>query len=285
MEKICYNIHINTPKSVKYCKEEEKTMKAFYQHDFKKEICKHGTSLSYNLHFHHHVELVYMFSGKGVAIVEGKEHVLESGDVLVVFPNQLHEYRVGENENFFISIFRPELLNEYKEIFYTMLPENCVYHSKNKSELLLEIATKLPQYSSSDKCHKNNVYRGLLLAFFGELFSNINLVKTKQADLSVLKSILVFCNENYRKEINLDAIANNLHVSKYYISHLLNDKLGIAFNEYINSLRISDAVIMLDERKYGISEIAEKCGFNTVRTFNRAFKSIYGISPSEYKKK
>ena len=260
-------------------------MKAFYQHDFKKEYCRHGTSLSYKLHFHHHVELVYMFSGKGVAVVDGKEHILKAGDVLVVFPNQLHEYRVGENENFCIAIFRPELLNEYKEMFYTMIPENCVYHSENKSELLLDIAGKLPEYCQFDKQHKNNVYRGLLLAFFGELFSNIKLVKTKQADLSVLKSILVFCNENYKNEINLDAVADNLHVSKYYISHLLNDKLGIAFNEYINSLRISDAVIMLDERKYGISEIAEKCGFNTVRTFNRAFKSIYGISPSEYKKK
>ena len=95
----------------------------------------------------------------------------------------------------------------------------------------------------------------------------------------------MFCNENYKTEISLEQVAKNLHISKYYISHLLNDKLNISFSEYINSLRVADAVVMLEEGQYGMSEIAERCGFNTLRTFNRAFSMVYNMPPSQYKKK
>ncbi|MBQ4117265.1 MAG: helix-turn-helix transcriptional regulator, partial [Clostridia bacterium] len=94
----------------------------------------------------------------------------------------------------------------------------------------------------------------------------------------------LFCNENYMNNIYLEDAAEALHVSKYYISHLLNNKLNISFNDYINSLRITDAVYLLEKKEGGITEIAQRCGFNTARTFNRAFKSVYGVSPSAYKR-
>ncbi len=259
-------------------------MKATYQHNFKKAQCRIGNNLDYKLHFHHQVELVYMFKGEGTAVIDGKELTLKSGDILTVFPNQLHEYKYCSDEQFFITIFKPEILYDFKDIFYNMLPESNVYSTDNKNTFLYDLAYRLPEISKAENIYYNQIYKGLLYAFFGELFSKINLVKAKSADLSVLKSVLNYCVENYKNDISLNSVSTNLHVSKYYISHLLNDKLGISFNEYINSLRIADAVILLEQGKPDITEIAQISGFNTVRTFNRAFKSIYGQSPTQYKK-
>ena len=259
-------------------------MKAFYQHDFKNEYCRIGNNLSYKLHFHHQIELIYMFKGKGIAVIDGKEYILHSGDVLTAFPNQLHEYRIGKNEEYLITIFKPEILPEYKDIFYNMLPESPVYKTNNADELLYNIARNMPIDLNNQSSQKEQLYRGLLLSFFARLFSKINLVKAKSADLSVIKSILLFINENYKSDITLESVASSLHISKFYISHLLNDKLNVSFSAYVNSLRIADATLLLDSGKYDISEIAEKCGFNTLRTFNRAFKSVHNTSPSQYKK-
>ena len=57
------------------------------------------------------------------------------------------------------------------------------------------------------------------------------------------------------------------------------------FNEYVNSMRISNACIYLSESKMSILEISTAVGFNTVRTFNRAFAKQMGISPRTYRNK
>jgi AraC-like DNA-binding protein len=63
----------------------------------------------------------------------------------------------------------------------------------------------------------------------------------------------------------------------------MNQKLGMGFNDYINSIRISNACRLLTESNAPISEISEEVGFNTVRTFNRAFVKHIGSSPREYR--
>ena len=72
--------------------------------------------------------------------------------------------------------------------------------------------------------------------------------------------------------------------SKYYISHLFSMKLKVRFNDYINSLRINDACRQLRQTDKTVTEISECVGFNTLRTFNRAFIKQVGTSPSEYRK-
>lgn len=259
-------------------------MKAVYLFDSKQSQCRLRRSLEFKMHFHHQVEVVYMLKGECTAIVEGEEFLLRSGDILTVFPNQIHEYKDGKNEEFFISIFQPEILPDFKDLFYNMVPVKKVYSTENQNEFLLDLARKMPELYQKDNDYKEPVYRGLLTAFFGELFSVYPLKKAKSADMSVLKSVLLFCNENYLNTIYLEDAAEALHVSKFYISHLLNNKLGISFNDYVNSLRITDAVYLLEKKEGGMTDIAQRCGFNTARTFNRAFKSVYGMSPSKYRR-
>ena len=259
-------------------------MKAFYQHSFSKEQCRMGSSLAYNLHFHHQIEAVFMFEGRAKAIVDGREYELVAGDTLVVFPNQLHEYKVGEGEQYFITIFSPELLPDFKDIFYGCLPENNVYSTECGDSLLYDIAKKLPEVKVSDNKYKEQMFRGLITAFFGYLLSKMTLIKAKSGDLSVVRQILNYCNENYKSDISLSDVADHLHVSKYYVSHLLNDRLNISFSGYLNSLRVADAVTLLENGKNDMTEVAQLSGFNTARTFNRAFKEVYGMSPSTYRK-
>jgi AraC-like DNA-binding protein len=106
----------------------------------------------------------------------------------------------------------------------------------------------------------------------------------KPDENQAMKAVVQFCSANFTKELSLSILEDELHLSKYYISHLFGDKLGIRFNDYINSLRISEACRLLRTTSLSITEISEVSGFGTLRTFNRAFIKQLGTSPSEYRK-
>ena len=103
-------------------------------------------------------------------------------------------------------------------------------------------------------------------------------------DSGALRSIVSFCSQNFSENLSLSLLEEKLHLNKYYISHLFSEKLGIRFNDYINSLRIFEACKMLVNSDLSVTEISEYVGFNTLRTFNRAFSKQTGYSPSEYRK-
>ena len=78
-------------------------------------------------------------------------------------------------------------------------------------------------------------------------------------------------------------MAEGLHLSRCYISHLFNRKLSLGFNDYINMLRVQDACTQLLETDKKIADISEEVGFGSIRSFNRAFKNITGLTPLEYR--
>ena len=64
---------------------------------------------------------------------------------------------------------------------------------------------------------------------------------------------------------------------------LYNSKLGMNFNNYLNSIRINHACDLLNESNKKIADISEETGFGSIRSFNRAFKSVMNMTPAEYR--
>lgn len=121
-----------------------------------------------------------------------------------------------------------------------------------------------------------NIAMSIMLPHF--VLKNANFEKN-----SAFYGIMDFCTHNFTEQITLDSVAERLHLSKYYVSHLINRKLGQNFNEYINNLRINEACALLRETDKKIAEISEEVGFGTIRSFNRSFKQITDLSPAEYR--
>ena len=73
-------------------------------------------------------------------------------------------------------------------------------------------------------------------------------------------------------------------MSPFQLSRLCNQKIGMGFNAYLNFLRITTAKRLLLYTNQSVAQIAKDCGFETVRTFNRAFREITGgQTPSSYR--
>jgi len=86
-------------------------------------------------------------------------------------------------------------------------------------------------------------------------------------------------------ELSLSDLASRLNTLPNYLSHVINDKEGKNFYDYINSLRIEEFKILVskpENRKYTLLSLSYDCGFNSKSSFNKNFKKVTGQSPSEY---
>ncbi len=102
-------------------------------------------------------------------------------------------------------------------------------------------------------------------------------------NLTVLK-VINFIRDNYSKDITLTEAATLVGVTPEYLSKLFNQKINVNFVVFIRNFRISVAKRMILSGKYRMQEVAEQVGFRDPKYFNKVFKSVCGISPSEYKK-
>jgi len=92
-----------------------------------------------------------------------------------------------------------------------------------------------------------------------------------------------YISNNYYKKLKIQDIADILNLSPVYTGALFKKYTGMSINEYINHIRINQAVSIMSSTNCTISETAYMCGFEDIFYFSRVFKKIKGVSPSVFK--
>lgn len=94
-----------------------------------------------------------------------------------------------------------------------------------------------------------------------------------------------FVQMNYNDyNLNVAFIAQKFDVTANYVSTIFKKETGIALSEYISNVRIEHAKQLLKNTNIKASEIGDRVGFASFRTFSRVFSSSVGVSPGEYRK-
>ncbi|MEP0263695.1 helix-turn-helix domain-containing protein [Dokdonia sp.] len=102
-----------------------------------------------------------------------------------------------------------------------------------------------------------------------------------------IKTILIQEKRYLDSNLSLETLADELQLSKSYLSRIINHELGTSFSEYINSLRVEEAKTHLrnpEFSRYTVVAIGLEAGFNSKTTFNNAFKKFTGLTPSQFRK-
>jgi AraC-like DNA-binding protein len=94
---------------------------------------------------------------------------------------------------------------------------------------------------------------------------------------------LAYIRENYRYDISREGLASSVSMSPVRFGKAFKAYTGKKFGEYINELRIEEAKSLLKETKKPISDIAFEVGFDSLRSFNRAFYRHTGMTPSQFR--
>lgn len=240
--------------------------------------------LSCAAHLHRHVEFFYLLDGHCRAFIDATEYTVEPGDILIAFPNQVHRFEATGKERYLLFIVHPEMMPEWEEVFAKQLPTSAQVPHADRDPSLLRLLQLMAEKGSEAGTYRDVALRGLLLAFFGQLLPHMELTDSRSQDSHAIREIVDFCTRNYTAELSLETLEEALHLSRYYISHLFSHKMNIRFNDYVNSLRVTEACRLLRQTDRSITDISTQAGFCTLRTFNRSFVKQMGQSPSEYRR-
>lgn len=98
-----------------------------------------------------------------------------------------------------------------------------------------------------------------------------------------LAAIKTYIDQHYDRDIKLSFFAERYFLSKEYLSKLFKEAFGYNIYEYVLRVRMEKAREMLADPALRVAVIAEHLGYRDQNYFSRAFKTYYGISPTEYR--
>lgn len=254
-----------------------------YEHKGDSVYAKEGHHLSCMPHLHHHLELVYMKKGSVLVEVDNVQYTLQAGDALFVFPNQLHLYYNAQPIVDDILIISPDEFPDFINLFRSDLPSCPVI--REAGDEIASLFDRCCAAAQQESPYHREVLRGYALALIGTMLPQMELIHHEALDLSMAQKILLHCDRHYTEPLTLDSLAARFGISKYYISHLFSEKVGMGFSQYINRLRIGVAKRYLATSDKSITDISDLSGYSSIRSFNRQFIQLAGCSPTEYRRK
>jgi AraC-like DNA-binding protein/ligand-binding sensor protein len=125
----------------------------------------------------------------------------------------------------------------------------------------------------------------LLEIFAGHISTLANeiVVQEEEAESPMIRRARAYILANQADPIDLDKVAQAMHVSTFYFCKMFKKATGLTFTDYLSRVRVEKAKALLLNPHLRISEIAYDVGFQSLTHFNRMFRKIVGESPTAYR--
>jgi len=102
--------------------------------------------------------------------------------------------------------------------------------------------------------------------------------------ISKIKDILEYIALHYCEELSLQACADTVGFNATYLSRYFSRHMGMTYQQYVKQLRIDKAKWLLMTEKIQITEICYQSGFHDIKTFNKLFRQMCKMSPTEFRR-
>ncbi len=261
------------------------------------EVFHYRERQSGNMEVHHHdfFEIYFLLGGEVSFRVEGRNHTLKPGDMLLINPQELHQAMVDRDtlyERIVLWIDRGYLAElsadgmDLAACFDDRLPThtNRLRPNKTQHAELQALLEKLIREFYGDGLGNSQYAQGLLMQFLVEV-NRLALTGDEQKrpaeETDLVDQVLSYIGTHYTEDVSLEKLASMFYVSKYHLSHEFSRRVGTGIYRYIMFRRLMYARELL-EGGTPPGEVYQQCGFGDYANFYRSFKAFYGISPSGY---
>lgn len=253
--------------------------------------------IKFEYHHHDFSKIVILIDGDLTYYIEGKAYILKPWDILFVNKNEIHKPVVNPNKYYerIVIWLNPDFMAKYAQGNNNLL--KCFKVAiKNNYNLLrlnmksIDIIKNLIQ--DIQNCNNSNEFGSEILkeSLFVQLMVLMNrlfLNSDKNRDIEdiqydkTIEGVLNYINSNLENDLSIDTIASEFFISKYYLMRKFKNQIGSSIHNYVVQKRLILARSLISDG-LSMSSVCSRCGFNDYSSFVRAFKKVYGVSPSNY---
>ncbi|GLX71253.1 helix-turn-helix transcriptional regulator [Paenibacillus glycanilyticus] len=252
-------------------------------------LCDESNPFLHPLHRHEtYSELLFIEEGKGNFVIDDLTYKIEAGTVLLYHRGIWHE-ELSTHYPFRATYFAFKNLqakNCPKDFFLTP-DKRPIINLGNKAEDLAVVIRECHAEFQSEKPESltaANHWFGLLLVQLNRQLAGDFKERSsfKPAEAAVMKA-RSYMEENYQLPITLDSLAKITLVSKYYLSHLFQQEVGMSVIQFLIRCRMEAAKRYLLMTDRPVKEIGELVGYQSETTFHAIFKKMNGLTPGNYR--
>ncbi len=253
-------------------------------------------------HFHPELELIYFLKSSGTRYVGNSIGNFEAGELYLIGSNVPHLFRnhreyyddIEDSEPADLIVVKFE--RDFLGSTFKDLPETkrlqSLFDNANRGLKFSKAATYLVHTHMMGLVCATGLSRIVSLLKILDVLSvseNYGFLCSNGFDNSYKKSekermgrIISYLNENFENKIELETVASIAHMAPNAFCRYFKKRTQKSFVQFLNEIRIGHACKLLIEGKHQITTICYRSGFNTVTNFNRQFKALMHMTPTEY---
>lgn len=247
----------------------------------------------YRVHHHPELELGYICRGEGDYLLENESYTAEPGCMFLIRANEQHcvptiYTPTFDSFNIYItSYYIWNVCAEYIEPrrLSLLIGQNgsIPHRFAGKHEVFEQIIELAPHNELRFELKR------LLLRLILDLTDRFEPTADATSEhglllrMNEIQNAILYINENLTEPLTLDQIARQANLSRSHLSTLFRQATGVTPYEYLILQRIEKSVELLRDSKLTILGIAQECGFRNLANFNKTFKKVTGMTPSDYR--
>jgi len=252
------------------------------------------------LHSHKYLQIIYVLDGEIDLTLSFSKYKLNKGDVFVVHYDDIRSLtgEKGKNHVILLDINSDYFKKEYPDIenrfFVSYLMQSCGENSRCSeiTSLIEEIVVHFANEGTGRAEKTAELTRRCIDSFYANFlgFSLNKEEKTFESKISTrpyqmhrISNVIAAIYENYNTKLTLEEVAANLHIDKFYLSHLIKGLTGESFQNLLGMARAEYSEELLLATTMSIYEIALAVGFSNVSYYEKHFLKWYEMTPEAYR--
>ena len=256
-------------------------------------------------HWHKEIEIIYVTKGSVNIGYNNQIVQVHEGEIFVFGSGEAHYFVASPGSNrkvfqFELSLFRDKLFKEKSHLEIARLFEQAENHSvywpyEVKQKVVACLEDSFEEMTNEKPGYQHAVISDLLrlmTIYYRDIpkkpaiyqKATFSEAVNSHETLERLNEIFMYIENHFDEGITLDEIASVIGFSPYYFSRFFKKNTGQTFMQFLTDYRINQAKYILSHEKIPMIDVAEKSGFNSVKTFHHVFKEQVGMSPLKFQK-